>query len=193
MEGVPLPIPLPLPGNLEVPAPVLAPPTFAPPTWEPIPTYREDVQPTPNPGGKDEDPQETEESQETRESKETKEKPSSTLGSGKIEPPLTLVPELAEVQTVTLPLLNIEVPVPRAEILATAATTAGVSSVTAVTGTLFATTLFRRLQPILKPIFKTLLKKLAKIRKKAPPLTYARERLKARHQRTPDKKVKTGG
>jgi len=92
-------------------------------------------------------------------------------------PPLNLVPELAEVQTWDVPLIGVEIPVPRAEILVTATATAGISSVVAVSGTLFATTLFRRLQPILKPIFKALLKKLAKLRKKNPPPTWARQRL----------------
>ena len=93
------------------------------------------------------------------------------------EVPEDLVPELAEVQTVELPIIGVEIPLPRPEILATAATTAGISSVAAVGGTLFATTLFRQLQPILKPIFKAILKKLAKIRKKPPPKTWARQRL----------------
>ena len=101
-------------------------------------------------------------------------------------PPVDLVPELAEVQTVEI--LGFDIPMPRTEILVTATTTAGVSSVVAVAGTLFATTLFRQLQPILKPIFKTLLKKLAAIRKKPPPKTWARKRLESR----PSKRDRTG-
>ena len=98
-----------------------------------------------------------------------------------------------QVQTFNIPIINKEIPVPRAEILVTATTTAGVSSVAAVGGTLLATTMFRQLQPILKPIFKTLLKKLAAIRKKPPPLSFGRERLLARHQRKLGKKATTGG
>ena len=90
-------------------------------------------------------------------------------------PPVDLVPEIAEVQTVEV--FGFDIPMPRTEILVTATSTAAISSVAAVAGTLFATTLFRQLQPILKPIFKTLLKKLAKVRKKPPPKTWARLRL----------------
>ena len=93
------------------------------------------------------------------------------------------VPEIAEILTVEIPLTGIEVPVPRPEILATAATTAGISSVVAVSGTLLATTLFRQLQPILKPIFKAVLKKVASMKGKEPPLSYGRERLLKRKQR----------
>ena len=101
-------------------------------------------------------------------------------------PPIDLVPEIAEVQTVEI--FGLDIPMPRTEILVTATTTAGVSSVVAVAGTLFATTLFRQLQPILKPVFKTLLKKLAAIRKKPPPKTWARKRLESH----PSKRDKTG-
>ena len=101
-------------------------------------------------------------------------------------PPVDLVPELAEVQTVDI--LGFDIPLPRTEILVTATTTAGVSSVVAVAGTLFATTLFRQLQPILKPVFKTLLKKIAALRKKPPPKTWARKRLESH----PSRRDKTG-
>ena len=63
---------------------------------------------------------------------------------GVVTPPLNLVPELAEVQTWDVPLIGVEIPVPRTEILVTATTTAGISSVVAVGGTLFATTMFRQ-------------------------------------------------
>ena len=95
-------------------------------------------------------------------------------------PDLPDLPEeiLAEVQTVEVPLIGIEIPIPRPEILVTATATAGISSVAAVGGTLAATTMFKQLQPILKPIFKFALKKLAALRKKPPPVTWARLRLK---------------
>tara|TARA_X000001388_G_scaffold76714_1_gene74830 strand:+ start:135 stop:809 length:675 start_codon:yes stop_codon:yes gene_type:complete len=131
--------------------------------------------------------QEQEESSGNPEESEVEQSPAS---SAEVVPPEELVPELAEVQTVEV--FGLEIPVPRTEILATAATTAGVSSVVAVAGTLFATTLFRQLQPILKPIFKTILKKIAKVRKKPPPKTWARLRLESR-QRRQDKTETKGG
>lgn len=126
--------------------------------------------PTPNPGNINQTEEEEEESENENKSEESSGKP------GETTPPLDLVPELAEVQTWDVPLIGVEIPVPRAEILVTATTTAGISSVVAVGGTLFATTMFRQLQPILKPIFKTVFKKLAALRKKEPPLSWARER-----------------
>jgi hypothetical protein len=127
--------------------------------------------PTPNPGGSGETEEEVEEESEESPSKgENKNEP------GVVTPPLDLVPELAQVQTWNVPLIGVEIPVPRTEILVTATTTAGISSVVAVGGTLFATTMFRQLQPILKPIFKTVFKKLAALQKKPPPLSWARER-----------------
>ena len=123
---------------------------------------------------------ETEETQ----TEETSGNPAPEAGSADVPdaaPPAELVPELAEVQTVEI--FGFAVPLPRTEILVTATSTAAISSVAAVGGTLFATTLFRKLLPLLKPIFKTILKKVAKIRKKPPPKTWARLRLESRRNR----------
>ena len=143
--------------------------------------------PTPNPNTGNQQQQSEENILEDEEApKESSGKPNET------SPPLNLVPELAEVQTWDVPLIGVEIPVPRTEILVTATTTAGISSVVAVGGTLFATTMFRQLQPILKPIFKTLLKKLAALRKKEPPPTFGRERLQGSRHCIQGKKVKRG-
>ena len=188
MQAIPLPPAFPIPQAFVVPDPILAPPQIKPLEWEPIPMYIEAApqnppipQPTPNlqEDGLAADTEESEENQEREEQQslqnKSEEKQNATPALGK--PPIDLVPEIAEIQTVELPIIGVEIPLPRTEILVTAGTTAGVSSVVAVSGTLFATTLFRQLQPILKPIFKTILKKLAKIRKKPAPRTWARERL----------------
>ena len=178
--STPIPPPIPITGGFDLPEPILVQPRGQEFQWEPVPMYVEDIPnpipaPQPRPAvPEDSSEEELEEEQQEKEEKsveETKDKPS----SGK--PPANLVPEIAEVQTVELPVIGIEIPLPRTEILVTATTTAGVSSVVAVGGTLFATTLFRQLQPILKPIFKTLLKKLAALRKKPPPLSWSRQRL----------------
>ena len=193
MQAIPLPPAFPIPQAFVVPDPVIAPPQVKPLEWEPVPMYIETTpqdipipQPTPNLEGDgstvDTEEEEENQAQEEQQSQENKTEDKSTAApaSGKpmdIKPPTDLVPEIAEVQTVALPIIGVEVPLPRTEILVTATTTAGVSSVAAVGGTLFATTMFRQLQPILKPIFKTILKKLAALRKKPPPRTWARERL----------------
>lgn len=200
---IPLPPAFPIPQAFAVPEPILAPPQVKPLEWEPVPMYIETTPqnlPAPKPrpktdeeGGvateeteaddREQSEQPTESSSEQTQAapqKKSEVKPNALPASGKtpnIKPPMDLVPEIAEVQTVELPIIGVEVPLPRTEILVTATTTAGVSSVAAVGGTLFATTMFRQLQPILKPIFKTILKKLAALRKKPPPRTWARERL----------------
>jgi len=193
MQAIPLPPAFPIPQAFVVPDPVIAPPQVKPLEWEPVPMYIETTpqdipipQPTPNLEGDgstvDTEEEEENQAQEEQQSQENKTEDKSTAApaSGKpmdIKPPTDLVPEIAEIQVVELPIIGVEVPLPRTEILVTATTTAGVSSVVAVGGTLFATTLFRQLQPILKPIFKTLLKKLAALQKKPPPRSWARERL----------------
>ena len=142
-----------------------------------FPIYVEDVPPKPETSGGSGSSEPTEEAPAEQQAvTETTPDPATNYS----EPELPELPEelLAEVQTFEIPFTEIEVPVPRGEILVTAATTAGVSSVVAVSGTLFATTLFKQLQPILKPIFKFAIKKLAAIRKKPPPVTWARLRLK---------------
>jgi hypothetical protein len=174
VQAIPIPPPIPIQGGILVPEPVLIQPSGQEFQWEPVPMYIENVPtniPTPNPNTENQQQQNNEDISED-------EQPADK-GSGKpneTTPPLDLVPELAEVQTWNVPVIGVEIPVPRTEILVTATTTAGVSSVVAVGGTLFATSLFRQLQPILKPIFKTVFKKLAALRKKPPPLSWARER-----------------
>ena len=200
---IPLPPAFDIPQAFVVPEPILAPPQVESFKWEPVPMYIETTPqaiPTPQPrpktdeeGGVATEEDEADDTQQSEQQekqaseqtqpaaqKKSETKPKVIPASGKpidIKPPTDLVPEIAEVQTVALPIIGVEVPLPRTEILVTATTTAGVSSVAAVGGTLFATTMFRQLQPILKPIFKTILKKLAALRKKPPPRTWARERL----------------
>ena len=179
MEAIPLPPSRPIPDSFVIPTPTLGAPTIKPLEWEPIPVRLEDVPievPNPNPAnGEEEGPNEDKNKSEPK-SASTPE----------------FIPEMAEVQTVTIPLVGLEVPLPRTEILVVASTTAAVSSVTAVAGTLLATTMFRQLQPILKPIFKTIAKKAAKARKKDPPLSFGRQRLLERRRNTGQRKVNRG-
>ena len=171
MQALPLPPAVPLGKPFIVPDVRIIPPVIKEPKWEPIPIYVEDI------------PKESEKPKtatETKEESPNKDKNKSEPKSASTPEPIA---EMAEVQTVTIPLVGLEVPLPRTEILVVASTTAAVSSVTAVAGTLLATTMFRQLQPILKPIFKTIAKKAAKVRKKDPPLSFGRQRLKDRYLR----------
>ena len=168
--------------------------------WAPIPIFLEDIPediPAPNANTAVEEEEAVEETTEQTDGPDegknkNESEDSSPPAASNLPPSAELVPEMAEVQTVEIPFVGVEIPLPRTEILVTAATTAGVSSVVAVGGTLIATTLFRELIPLLKPIFKTILKKVAKIRKTKPPRSYGREKLLARHQRKLGKKEKKG-
>ena len=187
MQAIPLPPPLPIPNSFVIPTPTLGVPTIKPLEWEPIPVRLEDVPidiPNPNPAN----PEETANPEESAEEEESEEKESKSDSAAEAD----AIPELQEVQTVTIPFVGVEVPLPRTEILVIASTTAAVSSVTAVAGTLIATTLFRKLVPLLKPIFKTIAKKLAKARKKKPPLTFGRQKLLERRPYTSRRKVNQG-
>jgi hypothetical protein len=197
MEAIPIPPPIPIAPTFVIPNPVIAEPQWIPPKWEPVPVYQEDIPDEPSVG-----PNESENKKEPEAKPPVKPIPPPQPPP---PPPLPDIPELSEVQTITVPIIDAEIPVPRPEILVTAATTAGVSSVVAVGGTLVATTMFRQLQPILKPIFKFALKKVAKIRKKPPPVTWSRQRLLDRrsaaaavklpglHQHKRGRKVKKDG
>jgi hypothetical protein len=88
-------------------------------------------------------PREGEEEGTNEETKETK---------GQQENPLP------EVRRINIPWTEIEIPVPREEIVATAATTAAV----AVVSTLTATSLFNYLVKILKPVFMQVVKRIQK-------------------------------
>lgn len=92
-------------------------------------------------------------------------------------------PQFKEVTEITLPGTDIQIPVPRGEILSTAVVTAGASSVAAVAGTLVASTLVKQLQPLLKPVMKTALKRLAATRGRPAPETFGRQRLRRRRSR----------
>ena len=72
--------------------------------------------------------------------------------------PKTNTPKAPEMDYVTVPLIDKEVPVPSQEILVTAVSTATVS----VAATLTATAVFKRLVSLLKPIIKTAWTKITK-------------------------------
>ena len=93
--------------------------------------------------------------------------------------PLVAAPS-AEVTQLVVPGTQLKIPVPKAEILSAAATT----SVISVGATLAATSIFKRLVQVMKPAFKALAAKIAKVRGK-PQLSWGRQRLLARHQRKP--------
>jgi len=106
-----------------------------------------------------------------KKSQETKEEPP--------QPKPPKIPSISnEVTKVQIPVLNIEVPVPRAEIVSTAMTTSAVS----VGAALAATSIFKRLVSAFKPVIKTVVKKVQKMRGKKV-LSFGRQRLEQRRHR----------
>ena len=126
-----------LPEPLRLPEPILNVPTADIPAYIPMVAPPGDLSP---PVGV---PREGEEEGTNEETKETK---------GQKEHPLP------EVRRINIPWTEIEIPVPREEIVATAATTAAV----AVVSTLTATSLFNYLVKILKPVFMQVVKRIQK-------------------------------
>ena len=194
MEAVKLPPALELPGAFEIPTHPIQLPNFRTPFWTPIPVYREDIPAINKSGAKTKKKEEEEESEE-KPAKKSKVKTEVNpevnpelnlpqIGMPPIAPPQIQLPpqaapqrEFKEVQKVTLPILEIEVPLPRTEIVVTAVSTAAVASVASVGGTLVATAAFKQIMQVAKPIINIVLKKVAKARGK-PKLSWARQRIK---------------
>ena len=172
---IPLVPPVPVMPAFEVPAVPFAPPRANIPSHPSlyIPPAEELKPGTPNP--------------KVREGVDSEEQPSKR-GSPPIvrpqTPPLDLPEEkkpessAAEVAKVTIPIINMDVPVPRAEIVSTAAVTSGVS----VGAAMSAQAILKRLQSVFKPVIKAVIKKVNKLRNK-PNYTWSRKRLKDRYLR----------
>ena len=126
-----------LPEPLQLPPPILDIPRADIPSYKPLVVPPSDLRPPPGikPDAKDEPP---------------KAKPKPVINTPPIKPP--------EVQKFSVPGTDIEVPVPSTEIVVTAASTAVVS----VAATLIATSLFKHLVSLFKPILKQAWNKMTK-------------------------------
>ena len=163
-------------------------PQYELPKWETVPVYRDDI-PALNPQTS---PQEQSSEEETTPPERDPEEgiPADVLDmvdevrflSPPVQPFPWEEPEAETVETIELP-GGFEVPVPKQEIMVTAVTTAGAASVVSVGATMVAGDLFKRIVQISKPLIKVVLKKVAKFRKKAPPLTWSRQRLATRRRK----------
>ena len=80
-------------------------------------------------------------------------------------PDKTGLPKAKEVQMVDVPFTDVEVPMPSTEIMTAAATTAVIS----VAATLTATSIFKHLVSLMKPLLKQAWSKLTKKKNKANP------------------------
>lgn len=88
-----------------------------------------------------------------------------------------------EIAEITVPGTDISVPVPSAEVVTTAAVTAGVAALASVGATMVAGPAFQRIVKILKPVMKTALKKIAVVRNLPPVESEAKLRWR-QHART---------
>ena len=177
-----------LPQAVPIPGMPLAMPQYELPKWETVPVYRDDI-PALNPQTS---PQEQSSEEETTPPERDPEEgiPADVLDMVDevrfLSPPVQPFPweerEAETVETIELP-GGFEVPVPKQEIMVTAVTTAGAASVVSVGATMVAGDLFKRIVQIAKPLIKVVLKKVAKFRKKAPPLTWSRQRLATRRRK----------
>ena len=180
------------PPPIRLPPPIIAPhdpidlPTFNIPEWEPIPIYRDQV---PGIENVDESDNEDENTEDTKEETETKPEQVPVKPATVELPPIPLppspeevIPETEMVNEVTIPIINMDVPLPKTEIVVIAVTTAGVAAIASVGGTMIANQVFRQLVKVFKPLIKTILKKLMKTRGKVLP-SWARERRAQKYQR----------
>ena len=178
----------PIPPAAELPKAVPLPsfeyeaPEYIEPLWEPIIIYREDVPQTPKTSsGTSSETEAVAKKKGTPDKKANSNEMSEPTAPAPLPPPIS---EFKEVQTVDIPIINVEVPVPKPEIIVTAATTATIASVASVGGTLAATAIFQRLTQVAKPVITFALKKLAKARGKEQPLSWARKRAAQRRSRS---------
>lgn len=198
LPAVPLGPALNFPDPFVIPTPVLELPSALIPEYEPLPPYLESGEsegvgmPTPKVNTEEEEKEKEQEAQEKEPRQEiTKEKilPRELIERS-IPPPiqpvivptpqLPLLPEpeteIRETTIVQIPGTDIDVPVPTAEILSAAAAT----SVISVGATLTATSVFKRLVTLLKPLIQQVVKRIQKLRGKKVK-TWARQRLES-HQ-----------
>lgn len=160
-------------------------PEYIEPLWEPVIIYREDVPDLVKPKTSDSNESPNQLTEKSKSKKQPENKPElKTPDSETTTPVVPAQSEFKEVDNFEIPILNVEVPVPKTEIVVTAATTATIASVASVGGTLAATAIFQRLIQISKPLITFGLKKLAKIRGKKEPLTWARKRAAQRPRKS---------
>lgn len=190
-----IPEPVGLPQAVPIPGMPLSMPQLELPKWEPVPIYRNDI-PTLNPQTSPQEESSEEEEKSNSQQTPPERDPEEGIPDDVLDmvdevrfmsPPVQPFPwedrQAEAVQTIELP-GGFEMPVPKQEILVTAVSTAGAASVVSVGATMVAGDLFKRIVQISKPLIKVVLKRVAKFRKKAPPLSWSRQRLASRQHKS---------
>jgi len=176
MEVAPLLPPIPLPNAFQLPAPALEMPLVNPPRWSPIPRRLQDIaEPTVPQTETPTEPVEQERDVLPEVEPAIPPPPSSPLLP---QPEIPLTPEPVETtvdNTIIIPLIEVELPLPTNEVMIITATTATVAAVASVGGALVAKTFFDYILKAIKPLLKIILKKIQKLRGKKT-TTWARQR-----------------
>ncbi len=205
MEIVPIPPAFPIPQAFNVPAQPLDTPDFSLPAWVNPPNQLDNIKQLipPNVPERNNQKEETsEESKDTEEEDKEKEKEKDKseepvfegiappIDTPKIQIPFPLQQQNQQQNetasefenSVIIPGIDYEMPLPSTEVMVTAATTASIAAVVSVTGTLAAKTVFDYLLKLIKPGLKIVVNKLAKARGK-PTTSWARQRLQERRHK----------
>ncbi len=205
MEIVPIPPAFPIPQAFNVPAQPLDTPDFSLPAWVNPPNQLDNIKQLipPNVPERNNQKEETsEESKDTEEEDKEKEKEKDKseepvfegiappIDTPKIQIPFPLQQQNQQQNetasefenSVIIPGIDYEMPLPSTEVMVTAATTASIAAVVSVTGTLAAKTVFDYLLKLIKPALKVAVNKLAKARGK-PTTSWARQRLQERRHK----------
>ncbi len=178
MEIAPLPPPIPFPEAFTVPGQQLNVPALDAPRWTPIPPPPPEVPmpPAPRPAPAEEQSEEKEEEKEKEEKEKDEDKESIDTDM--------LIPEYDN--SITIPIVDTELPLPANEVMIVTATTATIAAVASVGGAIVAKTIFDYLLKLIKPTIKTVVNKILKARGKKP-ITWGRQRLLERQRRLRDK------
>lgn len=205
MEIVPIPPAFPIPQAFSLPAQPLDTPGFELPAWVNPPNRLDNIKELIPPNVPERSNQKEETSKESKdteeenkEKEEQKDKSEEPVFEG-IAPPID-TPKI-QIQfplqqqnqqqdedesefenSVIIPGIDYEMPLPSTEVMVTAATTASIAAVVSVTGTLAAKTVFDYLLKLIKPALKIAVNKLAKARGK-PTTSWARQRLQERRHK----------
>ena len=203
MEIVPIPPAFPIPQAFSIPAQPLDTPEFSLPAWITPPNRLDNIKELIPPNVPERNNQKEETSEESKdteeEDKENKEEESEEpvfegiappIDTPKIQIPFPLQQQNQQQDeaesefenSVIIPGIDYEMPLPSTEVMVTAATTASIAAVVSVTGTLAAKTVFDYLLKLIKPALKVAVNKLAKARGKTT-TSWARQRLQERRHK----------
>ncbi len=180
MEIAPLPPPIPFPEAFTVPGQQLNVPALDAPRWTPIPPPPPEVPmpPAPRPAPAEEQSEEKEEEKEKEKEEQEKDEDKESIDTD------MLIPEYDN--SITIPIVDTELPLPANEVMIVTATTATIAAVASVGGAIAAKTIFDYLLKLIKPTIKTVVNKILKARGKKP-ITWGRQRLLERQRRLRDK------